>query len=189
MFNSKDFEVFQDPTLNGRLEKIKEIIDPKFEKFGNDLLKEYQKDFSKDLYIHIAKHLRRHKNPPPDTWFAISMNKRGYKAYPHLELGFWPDCFFTNISFLTELSDRKQIVEILNDNIQFNKGLGISGDHTNSDLELMDKKNFKKIVNRYLNVKSADLVIGFKYERESFLNEEMINNLPILFDILNKFEK
>lgn len=35
MFRNSDFDIFEDKTLNGRMEKIKTIIDPKFEEFAS----------------------------------------------------------------------------------------------------------------------------------------------------------
>lgn len=46
------------------------------------------------LSLHIAKHARRHVNPPPNTWLALSASPRGYKMLPHIELGFWDDRLF-----------------------------------------------------------------------------------------------
>lgn len=189
MFNSDDFKVFEDPTLEGRLDKIRKVIDPKFEVMGADLLQKYQANFDEQLYVHIAKHLRRHKNPPPDTWFAISTNKRGYKAYPHIEIGFWPECIFTNISFLTEMTSRTEIIKILNKSISFDNNLGISNEHTKSSLEPMTKEKFAQATKRYLEVKSADLVIGFTYKKDSFDNEVMLNELPVLFNLLRQFNQ
>lgn len=188
MFNSDDFKVFDDPTLAGRLGKIKEIIDPKFESLGESLLDQYQEQFQQQLYVHIAQHIRRHKNPPTDTWMAISTNKRGYKALPHIEIGFWPECIFSNISFLTEIENRKDVVDRLNEVISYDRNLGISTDHTQSQLQPLTKENFEAATQRYLKVKSADLVIGYTYDKESFDNETILNDLPVLFDLLGKFE-
>lgn len=35
MFRNSDFDIFEDKTLNGRMEKIRTIIDPKFEEFAS----------------------------------------------------------------------------------------------------------------------------------------------------------
>ena len=37
--------------------------------------------------MHIAKHLRRTAYPPESTWVAIGGDKRGYKKYPHFQIG------------------------------------------------------------------------------------------------------
>jgi Uncharacterized protein conserved in bacteria len=38
MFNKRDFEVFNDDSLDGRLSLIQQQLDPKFEEFGEQLL-------------------------------------------------------------------------------------------------------------------------------------------------------
>lgn len=37
----------------------------------------------RSYYPHVASHMRRRVNPPPETWLALGPNKRGYKAYAH----------------------------------------------------------------------------------------------------------
>lgn len=194
MFNLSDFDVFDDETLDGRLAKIRSIIDPKFEKFGSSLIYNYQKNFNNELYMHIAKHARRYKNPPPDTWLAINMNKRGYKKYPHIEIGFWKYCMFANLSLLSDidLQSRKKIIERLDLNFLEEQEMGISNDHTNSELKILTEENFKAAVERYLHVKSADLVIGYKYEKAEFVestNLKMKIDLEKFFKVLKKFDK
>lgn len=37
----------------------------------------------RSYFPHVASHMRRRVNPPPETWLALGPNKRGYKAYAH----------------------------------------------------------------------------------------------------------
>ena len=94
MFTRADFEIFDDPTLKGRLNKIYTELDPKFEVFGAQLQNELAVATNREFTLHIAKHLRRFKNPPMNTWMALSESSRGYKMMPHFEVGFWDDRIF-----------------------------------------------------------------------------------------------
>lgn len=194
MFNLSDFDVFNDETLEGRLAKIKKVIDPKFEKFGYNQINVQQEKFNNTLYMHISKHARRHKNPPPDTWVAISDNKRGYKKYPHIEIGFWSDCIFTNFSLLTDIDMelRSKLLDKIKLSELMKYNFGISTDHTNSQLKPLNENSFKDAKSRYLQVKSSDFVIGYIYPKIKFTQDtnKLINeNMEQIFSILNKYEK
>ncbi|GKQ42867.1 UPF0637 protein [Companilactobacillus sp. RD055328] len=187
MFNSNDFKVFDDPTLEGRLKKIREIIDPKFEIIGEELIKKYQPQFDEQLYVHVAKHARRHKNPPPDTWFAISTNKRGYKALPHIEIGLWPESFYLNLSFLAEIDDRQLVVDKLKTLKLYNEKLQISNDHTTSAMNELTEESLQHSLDKYLRTKNKDLVIGFRYSKDSFNYQTMEKDYSIIFDIFSEY--
>ncbi|WCG34703.1 DUF1054 family protein [Companilactobacillus farciminis] len=162
MFDKNDFKVFEDMTLSGRLDLIKANLDPKFEVFGSDLLKHLEDEYQQKFFMKIAKHQRRTKNPPPDTWLAINQDKKGYKKTPHLELGLWPDRYFITFSLLADIRDRQKyypILEKYQDQI-VKEGWGVSNDHTSS--ELLPASDFEKVIGRYQKVKSSDLVIGFE---------------------------
>ena len=112
--------------------------------------------------MKIAKHQRRTKNPPPDTWLAINQDKKGYKKTPHLELGLWPDRYFITFSLLADIRDRQKyypILEKYQDQI-VKEGWGVSNDHTSS--KLLPALDFEKIIAHYQKVKSSDLVVGFE---------------------------
>lgn len=162
MFNKKDFEVFNDMTLPGRLSLIKTNLDPKFEVFGSEMLKRLEKAYQQKFYLKIAKHQRRTKNPPPDTWLAINQDKKGYKKTPHVELGLWPDRYFITFSLLADIRNRTAYYPILKkyqDQIS-TEGWGVSNDHTSSLLK--PATELPAVIAHYEKVKSSDLVIGFE---------------------------
>jgi uncharacterized protein YktB (UPF0637 family) len=167
MFTKEDFKVFNDDTLAGRLNLIKEVIDPKFEKIGAELMDQLEKEYQQQFYMKIAKHQRRTTNPPPDTWLAISQDKKGYKKNPHVELGLWPDRYFVTFSLLADAYDRAEYYpkfEPITDRIENSDWL-VSNDHTAA--EMMDSTNYQKVLKRYMSVKSSDLVIGFNLLSDS----------------------
>lgn len=162
MFDKNDFKVFEDMTLPGRLELIKTNLDPKFEKIGSELMRRLEEEYQQQFYMKIAKHQRRTKNPPPDTWLAINQDKRGYKKTPHLELGLWPDRYFITFSLLADIKNRSGYYPLLKDhqNTIITEGWGVSNDHTSS--EMQPATDFEKISAHYEKVKSSDLVIGYE---------------------------
>ncbi|WP_125769688.1 DUF1054 family protein [Companilactobacillus furfuricola] len=169
MFSQKDFLVFNDDTLTGRLDLIKEKIDPSFEKMGSKLLAALEDKYQDKFYMKIAKHQRRTKNPPPDTWLAISQDKRGYKKNPHVELGLWPDRYFVTFSLLADAYDRSEyypLLEAISDRV-VGGDFGVSNDHTAPELLAADR--YPDVLKRYRNVKSSDLVIGFDLLADSEL--------------------
>lgn len=110
VYSDVDFDIFDDETLPGRLDKIRKLLDPKF----NQTVVELQAvlaDFPQPLYPHVALHRRRTKNPPPDTWVALSTSKRGYKQLPHLEIGLWDDRLYIWLNLLDEATNRVSLAE------------------------------------------------------------------------------
>lgn len=162
MFDKNDFKVFEDMTLSGRLNLIRTNLDPKFEAIGAELMKQLEIEYQQQFYMKIAKHQRRTKNPPPDTWLAINQDKRGYKKTPHLELGLWPDRYFITFSLLADIKDRDQYYPILktHQNSIITESWSVSNDHTSS--EMLPANKLEAVRDRYEKVKSSDLVIGYE---------------------------
>ncbi|MFC6323463.1 DUF1054 family protein [Companilactobacillus baiquanensis] len=188
MFKKSDFEVFDDDTLSGRLELIRQQLDPKFQKIGDELMTALEEKYQAQFYMKIAKHQRRTKNPPPDTWLAINQNKRGYKKTPHVELGLWPDRYFITLSLLADINKRSEyypLIEKMKDRI-IKEGWGVSNDHTQP--ELFNANSYDDVFKRYLSVKSSDFVIGFTLNKDSDIVSEG-NFDTLLFDKFMKLSQ
>ena len=166
MFDKKDFKVFEDMTLPGRLGLIRANLDPKFEKIGAELMRRLEAEYQQQFFMKIAKHQRRTRNPPPDTWLAINQDKRGYKKSPHLELGLWPDRYFITFSLLADIKGRLGYYPILKEyqDTIITEGWGVSNDHTSS--EMSPASDLDKVIARYEKVKSSDLVIGYELKAD-----------------------
>ncbi len=172
MFKKNDFEVFSDNTLSGRLNLIRQCLDPKFQKIGDQLMNALEDKYQAKFYMKIAKHQRRTKNPPPDTWLAINQNKRGYKKTPHVELGLWPDRYFVTFSLLADINKRSEYYPLIQE-LSFRviqEGWGVANDHTQPEL-LPAKESYAKSVKKYMSVKSSDFVIGFVLKKDSKIVE------------------
>lgn len=165
MITYEDFNIFDDPTLEGRLAKIRTQLDPKFERIGTQMIANFEADATQKFYLHIAKHLRRHKNPPPDTWFAIGEGARGYKMLPHFEVGLWPDQLFIWFALLAEVPERQQYGAKLRQlaaesTLWAMSDLVIAKDHTQPKALSLTPANFEQVVRRFETTKKGEFMIG-----------------------------
>jgi len=110
VYLASDFDIFADQTLPGRLGKIRAILDPKFLTTVTDVQPQFA-SLEVPVYAHVARHQRRTKNPPPDSWVAWSTSKRGYKALPHVEFGLWDDRLYIWLVVLQEATDRLAVID------------------------------------------------------------------------------
>ncbi|WP_203623110.1 MULTISPECIES: DUF1054 family protein [unclassified Lacticaseibacillus] len=168
MFTDQDFTVFDEPTLEGRLDLIRRVIDPKFETAGNQLAELLEEAGLPKLTLHVAKHLRRHKNPPPDTWLALSTSQRGYKMTPHLELGLWDDRLFLWLALLQEA--KKVPVRVPFDSLRpqmvlLPTDMEIGADHTKKAVLPLTLSNFDRVSKRYLTTQAGEFLVGKTYLR------------------------
>ncbi|MED4600129.1 DUF1054 domain-containing protein [Paenibacillus validus] len=167
-FIKADFDTF---TINGLEERMKAIqtrIQPKFQTIGEDILQSLSVRSGLEMFLHIAKHARRKVNPPVDTWMAIANNKRGYKQHPHFQIGLFDDRVFIWLAFIYELPNKKEIAEKFLQQAPEIKQLlpadvVISFDHMRKDalsLSAMDEEQWKQGLERFRDVKKAELLIG-----------------------------
>ncbi|WP_179395636.1 DUF1054 family protein [Lacticaseibacillus absianus] len=168
MFEREDFAVFEAPTLPGRLALIRRDLDPKFEQAGQQLVAQLAAAGVPDQTVHIAKHLRRYKFPPPDTWLALSASHRGYKMVPHLELGLWDDRLFLWLALLGESKAHAwSLAPLRTPTLSLPAGFELSGDHTNKVAHPLTARAFDAQVHRFETVKRAEFLIGRTYLADS----------------------
>lgn len=165
MFEETDFKVFDDLTLDGRLTRIRRDLDPKFEVAGQQLLTIAQDAGLPGLTVHIAQHARRHKNPPVDTWLALSTSARGYKMLPHIELGFWDDRLFLWLAVLQEAkSEVPTLMPLMPSVLRLGADFEISNDHTNKrGARPLTQANLLAQTTRYETVKRGEWLLGKTY--------------------------
>lgn len=84
VFSPDDLVVFTIPDFAERMEALRNRIQPKLRQLGEGLSDPLSARVGEPLHPHVAKHARRTKNPPEDTWVAFGPNSRGYKAFPYL---------------------------------------------------------------------------------------------------------
>lgn len=177
MFDINDFDLFNEPTLKGRLQLIYDQLDPKFEQLGQAIIPKIKQQNAVTFNLHIAKHLRRHKNPPMNTWMAFSESSRGYKMLPHLEIGFWDDRIFIWFALMAEMPDKlaytnkiKQLEPlILKDYSNFD----LSYDHMAKQKYPVNAANLKLIEDKFNTTKKGEFLLG-----KVFLKSDEIFNDP-----------
>ncbi len=74
--------VFDIPGFSDRMALIRGEIRPGLVALASDLSRLLSGGV-RDFWPHVASHMRRRVNPPPETWLALGPEKRGYKAYAH----------------------------------------------------------------------------------------------------------
>lgn len=163
-FSSEDFRIFQIEGLAQRMEAIQQHIQPKFKEIGEELTTYLTSKLGIEMFLHIAKHARRTKNPPNDTWLAIANNKRGYKKHPHFQVGLFDDRVFIWLAFIYELPNKQQIANRFTQNMEVIHSLPndfvISQDHMKKEAISLAESDLTKILKQFHDVKKAEFLIG-----------------------------
>lgn len=163
-FTKKDFEIFQLTSLEERLTAIRERIQPVFQEIGNNYAPIVTEKTRYEARFHIAQHRRRTTNPPESTWCAIGGDARGYKKYPHIQVGINKEHIFIFVSIIDnpvfEKEMGKNLLECRQNWNHLTDDFVISGDHTKSKVEDLNEDSAVRIINRLLNVKKGEVLIG-----------------------------
>lgn len=164
-FTQNDFDTFTIDGLDARMTAIQERIQPKFRAIGQPMTDDLAASLGNEMFLHIAKHLRRSVNPPKDTWLAIAANKRGYKQHPHFQIGLYDDHVFVWLAFIYELPNKTKIANTFLKNLKTLKStipddFVVSMDHMKKDAVPMKEIDLKKSLERFRDVKKAELLIG-----------------------------
>lgn len=196
MFTDSDFLVFDDPTLDGRMDKIRATLDPKFEKISVPMLKILETATGEKWYAHVAKHRMRTLNAPDTTWVAFSTNKRGYKMLPHFELGFWNDNLYLYLAVESNMKPKQtdviypKLQSLASDVAKLPKEFVLSQDHMENKTALLTE--YTEIVEKFKNVKALDVLIGVKIERgDSRFGTKAIDDylMKVLKTLIPLYEK
>ncbi|MDU0201534.1 MULTISPECIES: DUF1054 domain-containing protein [Paenibacillus] len=167
-FTQHDFDTFAIEGLDGRMEAIRERIQPKFKALGDSLAQDLSLLTGTEMFLHIAKHLRRKINPPVDTWMAVCPNKRGYKQVPHFQVGLFDDRVFIWLALIYELPNKSNIATAYMNQIdriqkEIPADFVLSFDHMKKDvtpLAELDRSAWNDALIRFRDVKKVELLIG-----------------------------
>jgi len=167
-FTQHDFDTFLIEGLEQRMAAIRERIQPKFRAIAEQIADELSVQTGQDMHLHIAKHARRTVNAPVDTWMAFSHNKRGYKQYPHFQVGLFDDRLFVWLALIYEVADKQRIADTLLANQtmvydQIPDDYNLSIDHMKKSSiakSSLSSEECKELFVRFKNVKSAELLLG-----------------------------
>jgi len=189
-FTKEDFQVFTINGLDERMAAIRTRIQPKFKLIGTELTADLSTLIGDEMFLHIAKHARRTVNPPKDTWLAIGPNKRGYKQYPHFQLGLFDDHLFIWLAFIYELPNKTEIATKLMDQMDTIKQLipsdfVISRDHMVKGANPVSDIELQEALHRFQTVKKAELLIGRNIQHD----DEILSKPEELYTLaLNTFK-
>ncbi|XJS09897.1 DUF1054 family protein [Aerococcaceae bacterium WGS1372] len=206
LFDQASFAVFEVDGVDRRMEAVKTIIQPSFNYYGNfvaDYLVSELKVEDKP-YVHIAKHLRRTVYPVESTWCAIGGDKRGYKKYPHFQIGMNDEYLFYTLTFIDNIEHKKEIAKAYKENLDLFADLSsdyiIISDHTKLDYQFSMAMDLSAYFDKFTKVKKAELMVGRIIKREdsplenqeayeSWLGETTHDLLPLYKLAMNLFIK
>lgn len=175
LFTKEDFGVFEVEGLDERMELIRERIQPVFQTLGDTYTEVINKKTGYDCSFHIAQHRRRTANPPESTWSAFGGNNRGYKKFPHIQVGINPEYIFIFVSIIDNPKYEHEMGQNLINHSENWKKLPseyvVSADHTKLDVTAISDDTVEKTVERLLNVKKGEILIGRIIKNESDLLE------------------
>ncbi|MCJ1907116.1 YktB family protein [Planococcus ruber] len=171
-WTQQDFEVFETPGLEQRMELLVSRVRPKFEQLGTAYSAFFSGKSGEEFFPHVAKHMRRTVNPPNDSWVAFAPHKRGYKAVPHFQIGLWESHVFIILAVIYEAPNKKAMAEeLLASDVlsSLPKDFMLSGDHMKPEaqpLADLEEAGVEKLVTRLRDVKKGELVIGRHISRD-----------------------
>ncbi|MCM3784280.1 DUF1054 domain-containing protein [Neobacillus mesonae] len=173
-FLEADFEVFEVPGLEPRMELLIERVRPKLEEIGAAVAPFLSDLCGEEMFVHVAKHARRKVNPPNDTWVAVANNKRGYKAYPHFQVGMFGTHTFVIFAIIYESSNKEIFAEALSRQVNevaqnIPDHFYWSTDHMVPEGTLhkdMSNADFEKMAERLKNVKKSEVLCGLRIEKD-----------------------
>lgn len=171
MFNAQDFDIFDEPTLSGRMTAIRDVIDPKFEQAAAVLLPILATD-GQHWTAHIAKHLRRTTNAPDNTWVAFAPNKRGYKMMPHFELGLWADHLYLYLAVEENMKPQQtpdivaKLQRAREQVAQLPAEYALSADHMVNATQPLTLAAYDGLVARFAAVRHSEVLIDLTIPRD-----------------------
>jgi len=107
-FAAKDFQVFAIPGFADRMAAIRRQIQPKLFSLAEEIGPKLKAAVGSEVFLHVAKHMRRTVNPPDDTWVAFGPEKRGYKKAQHFKVAISRHCVRFLFEVGPEYADKAQ---------------------------------------------------------------------------------
>lgn len=170
-FETSDFEVFEIEGLEARMNALRTKIQPKFAALGEHFAPFLTEITGEEMHTHIARHARRTVNPPASSWVAFASNKKGYKKWPHFQIGLWDSHVFAWLAIMNEAERKKDYAEQLlkkrtEIKTRIPNGFIWSDDHTKREATLHTNTDIEQLLTRLKNVKKAELLCGIHISKE-----------------------
>jgi uncharacterized protein YktB (UPF0637 family) len=191
-FDKADFDVFKINGLDERMEALKSHIRPKLEQLGQHFAPTLSSIAGEEMHYHVAKHARRTKNPPKDTWVAFASNPRGYKMLPHFQIGLWETHVFIWFAVIYEAPDKEAIGKKLENDLdsifaRTPKDFYWSADHMKPEATMhrdLSKEDLLSMFKRLQTVKKAEILCGLNIPREEAVklsSDDMLSKIEFVF--------
>ena len=191
-FEQADFDVFTIDGLDERMDALKSQIRPKLEDLGQHFAPTLSSIAGDEMHYHVAKHARRTKNPPKDTWVAFASNPRGYKMLPHFQIGLWESHVFIWFAVIYEAPEKEAIGKKLEEKIdsiysRTPKDFYWSIDHMKPESTIhgeLSKEDLLSMFKRLQTVKKAEILCGLNIPREEAVKlsgDEMLSKIEFVF--------
>lgn len=174
-FEQADFDLFLIDGLDERMNALIHQLRPKFHDLGEDLREELSVITGEEMVPHVAKHARRKKNPPNDSWVAIASDKyRGYKMQPHFQIAVWHTHVLVQWGIIYEANNKMVFADNLAKNIkQIQKEIPShfqwSKDHMKPEGTIqsdMTDKDFEGFAHRLKYNKNGEIMVGLNIPSE-----------------------
>ncbi|MGZ4112018.1 MAG: YktB family protein [Tumebacillaceae bacterium] len=169
-----DFDVFGVEGLEERMAALIANTRVKLTQLGEDMIPVLNEIAGEEMFAHVAKHARRKTNPPHDSWVAWSKNKRGYKMYPHFQIGAWQTHAFVQFGIIYESPMKGVFAEQMIAHLDEIKRVIPSDylwypDHMDPRglvQREMEQADFERIAHRLANQKNGEVMIGIRVPRQ-----------------------
>jgi uncharacterized protein YktB (UPF0637 family) len=112
-WGERELAIFRIEGFNERMSEIRAQIQPKLRAIGERLREPVSRICNQTSYPHVAKHMRRTVNPPPETWVAFGPSARGYKQFSHFAFVVSEGGLHTRLIVKSEAPDRFEQAERL----------------------------------------------------------------------------
>lgn len=205
-FTQEDFDVFTIPGLEDRMTALKSKVSPKLEAIALELAPTLTALTGDEMHVHVAKHARRTKNPPKDSWSALANSKRGYKKLPHFQIGLWETHVFLWFAMIYESPIKEDYSKVLREHKEeiiehIPANFVWSMDHTKpeaTEQASLSDDDVTNMIDRLENVKKSEILCGINIDRndpilkdrEAFLTrcEETFNKLEYLYRLTKEIK-
>ncbi|WP_080840361.1 YktB family protein [Cohnella massiliensis] len=173
-FEAADFDAMAVPGLENRMSAIIESVRPKLHALGDSLAPILTGLSGTQLYPHVAKHARRSVNPPDDTWVAWSPSPKGYKMFPHFQIGLWSTHLFIQFAIIYECPT-KDVLAVRAENELKSIRSSVPADYQWSKDHMkpegtahkdMSDEELKELFVRLRKIKAAELTCGLHVRRD-----------------------
>lgn len=173
-WTNEDFDVFAVEGLEERMAALIAHTRVKLTQLGEDFAPVLAEIAGEEMFAHVAKHARRKTNPPHDSWVAWSKNKRGYKMYPHFQIGAWGTHAFVQFGIIYESPMKGVFAEqmmnhldeiratVPDDYMWYPDHMNPKGYRTSE----MTDEEFQRIAHRLSHQKNGEVMIGIIVPRD-----------------------